>query len=103
MWNAIVAKLLGVSKQLIAVLAPLLSGALAELLRKAAEKAGSFVQKAAADPSLLSGEARHAWVVQEVLPLLSETAKDVLPAIREAVVNIAVKSVYEQLKSKGVL
>lgn len=103
MWNTLVAKLLGVSKALVAILAPLLAGALSELLRKASEKALVFVQKASDDPSLLSGEARHAWVVSEILPLLSETAKDVIPAVREAVVNLAVKGAYDQLKQKGLL
>lgn len=103
MWNALVAKLLGISRSLVAVLAPLLAGALSELLRKASEKALVFVQKAADDPSLLTGEARHAWVVNEILPLLSETAKGVIPAVREAVVNLAVKGAYDQAKKNGLL
>src|ERR1044072_9084495 len=100
MWNTLLAKLLGVGKSLIIALAPVLAGALADLLKKTLEKAVAFVQKAAADPTLLTGEARHAWVVSEVTPLLGETAKDVIPAVRDAVINLGVKSAYDNSVKK---
>lgn len=97
MWNALLAKVLGITKQLAILLAPLIAGALAELLKKTAEKAVTFVKDAAADQAFPSGEARHAWVVSQVQPLVKDTAKEYIPQVREAVINLAVKSVYDNL------
>lgn len=97
MWTSIASFALGITKALALALAPLLAGALADLLKKTADKAVAYVKKAADDPSLLSGEARHTWVVNEVKPLVSETAKDYIAPVRDAVINLAVKSAYDSV------
>lgn len=103
MWKAILASLLGISKKLAVILAPIVAGALAELLTKTAEKAVAFVRSAAADPALLSGEARHAWVTEQIKPLVKDTATEYLPQVRDAVINLGVKSAYDTAKEKGLL
>lgn len=95
MWNKILGVFLGISKSLVTALAPILQSALSDLLVKAKEKAVYFVKKAAEDGSFPDGAARHAWVVSEIKPLLEETAKEYLPAIRDAIINLGVKAAYE--------
>jgi len=97
MWNKLLASFLGVTKQLAAALAPLFAKALSELLTKATEKATAYITHAAADPTLLSGEARHSWVVSEIKPLLKDTATSYIEPVREAVISLAVKAAYDQL------
>jgi hypothetical protein len=92
--------LLGVSKSLLIALAPLIAGALADLLKKATEKAAAFVTKAAEDKTLPDGLARHNFVVNEITPLLRDTAANALPPIRDAVINLAVKAAYDATQPK---
>ena len=89
--------LTGFSKQLLIALAPIIAGALADLLQKAVEKAKAFVIQAAENKSFPDGTVRHNWVVQEITPLLKDTATTTIEPLRLAVINLAVKAAYDQL------
>jgi hypothetical protein len=98
--NWLTSILTGFSKALLVALAPLVAGALADLLKKAVEKAQAFVVKAALNKELPTGLEKHEWVVNEITPLLKETATNYLPPIRDAVINLAVKSAYDIANTK---